>query len=136
MKPHDPNSKFCECAQCAFAADEKKILRAVEYTEHGCDFMFFCPGCQEHHAVWTKKRNALGAIWDFNGDMERPTFNPSLLIRGKRPITGEEYRRIMAGEKLAIPDRVCHSFIRAGRIQFLPDCTHELAGKTVPLPAC
>lgn len=29
---------------------------------------------------------------------------------------------------------VCHSFVRAGRIEFLGDCTHALAGQTVPLP--
>jgi len=30
--------------------------------------------------------------------------------------------------------RVCYSFVTAGRIQFLSDCTHILAGKTVDLP--
>jgi hypothetical protein len=30
-------------------------------------------------------------------------------------------------------DKVCHSLIRDGQIQFLTDCTHELAGQTVPL---
>jgi hypothetical protein len=29
---------------------------------------------------------------------------------------------------------VCHSFVTDGRIQFLEDCTHELAGQTVDLP--
>ena len=114
-------------------SNPKKILHAVEFSEHGCDFMFWCPGCKEHHGVWTKKRNILGATWSFNGDMEKPTFDPSLLIRGKRPLIGDEYRRIMAGERLDIPDLVCHSFIRDGQIQFLSDCTHELAGKTVPM---
>jgi hypothetical protein len=28
----------------------------------------------------------------------------------------------------------CHSFVRAGRIEFLNDSTHALAGKTVDLP--
>jgi hypothetical protein len=31
-------------------------------------------------------------------------------------------------------DRVCHSFVVDGRIQFLGDCTHHLAGQTVDLP--
>jgi hypothetical protein len=26
---------------------------------------------------------------------------------------------------------VCHVFVKAGEIQYLSDCTHELAGKTV-----
>ena len=29
----------------------------------------------------------------------------------------------------------CHSFVTDGRIQFLTDSTHTLAGQTVPLPA-
>jgi hypothetical protein len=29
----------------------------------------------------------------------------------------------------------CHSWVRAGRIQFLKDSTHKLAGQTVPLEA-
>ena len=28
----------------------------------------------------------------------------------------------------------CHSFVTDGRIQFLSDCTHALAGQTVDLP--
>jgi hypothetical protein len=28
---------------------------------------------------------------------------------------------------------ICHSFIKDGMIQFLDDCTHALAGQTVPL---
>lgn len=31
-------------------------------------------------------------------------------------------------------DFVCHSFVRNGRVEFLGDCTHELAGQTVDLP--
>ena len=30
---------------------------------------------------------------------------------------------------------VCHSFVTDGKIQFLGDCTHELAGQTVELIA-
>jgi hypothetical protein len=30
--------------------------------------------------------------------------------------------------------KICHSFITDGRIQFLGDCTHRLAGQTVPIP--
>jgi hypothetical protein len=28
----------------------------------------------------------------------------------------------------------CHSFVTNGKIQFLADCTHKLAGQTVELP--
>jgi hypothetical protein len=32
------------------------------------------------------------------------------------------------------PSPLCHSFVRDGRIEFLSDCTHSLAGQTVELP--
>ncbi|MCE5230281.1 hypothetical protein LLG95_11890 [bacterium] len=85
-------------------------------------YMIRCPGCKTVHFIATDRPNNCGAQWQFNGDMEKPTFNPSLLVRIPKS-TGEAG---WAG--------VCHSFIREGNIQFLGDCTHELAGKTVPIP--
>jgi hypothetical protein len=60
--------------------------------------------------------------------MEAPTFSPSILVRWTKtdPVTG-----LAVGEKY---DMVCHSFVRAGKIQFLSDCSHELAGQTVEMP--
>lgn len=86
------------------------------------DVIFHCPGCKCEHGVWTSKPAANGAQWSWNGDMVRPTFAPSLLIQwgGSGPND--------------VPRRVCHSFVTNGEIQFLTDCTHELAGQTVPLP--
>lgn len=77
---------------------------------------FECPGCGQLHAIPTTGPRA----WEFNGDLARPTFAPSILVRWT---SGPEHQ---AG--------VCHSFVRDGQIQFLGDCTHTLAGKTVPLP--
>lgn len=99
------------------------VLRAVE----GGRLLFFCPGCDEAHMV--------GPNWSFNGDYDRPTFSPSILVTGKRRITDDEYDRIMAGEVVDVPDMRCHSFVVDGQIQFLGDCSHELAGKTIPLAA-
>jgi len=112
-----------------------KVLYEVSKTEGDghCDFMFWCPGCQCGHGVWTKQRNGQGAVWSFDGNMEKPTFAPSLLIKHTRDITNDEHKRIIDGENLNIPQTVCHTFIRAGQIQFLSDCTHALAGKTVPM---
>src|SRR3954469_14907107 len=116
---------------------EEKILRKVEYSEAGCDYAFFCPGCKCGHGVWTTKRNSLNAIWTFNGNMEKPTFSPSLLITwtsGDPPVTAEnidEWRRKPWPQ--TDKKNVCHSFVRDGQIQFLSDCTHEYAGKTIPM---
>lgn len=79
---------------------------------------FDCPGCTGIHEVTT--------AWAFNGDLERPTFSPSLLcsanFREPTDPPGTPLRRY-----------VCHSFVRDGRIEFLGDCTHALAGQTVDL---
>lgn len=118
----------------------KKILYPVTPPERGepsshADYLFWCPGCQCSHGVWTTKRNSLNAVWTFNGDLEKPTFEPSLLIRGTKDITDAEHAKIMAGEPITPTPFVCHSFIRNGQIEFLSDCTHHLAGKTVPMEA-
>lgn len=58
--------------------------------------------------------------WEFDGDIYFPTFNPS--IRSRHQIYGEA------------AERVNHVFIRNGKIQYLADCTHEFAGKTLRMP--
>lgn len=75
----------------------------------------WCPGCQELHSFYVNKPLSSGALWDWNNDVMLPTFKPSMLIKG----TGT--------------DRICHSYVTDGEIKFLNDCTHALAGKTVPL---
>jgi len=67
--------------------------------------------------------------WDWNGDPARPTFSPSLLVRTGRAVTPTA----LEWEE-GDPPLVCHSFIRDGRIQFLEDSAHHLAGQTVDLP--
>ena len=97
--------------------------------------IFWCPGCEENHGVWTETPNDLtGSKWKWNGSLDKPTFSPSILVRGTVPITDDEHRRIMAGEKIEPVPKQCHSFVRDGMIEFLSDCTHKLAGQTVPLP--
>jgi hypothetical protein len=84
------------------------------------EVMIFCPGCRCGHSIHAKpaKSPYNGATWDFNGDYDRPTFSPSVLVTrdwGHKPL-------------------VCHSFVRDGKIQFLSDSQHALAGQTVELP--
>lgn len=82
-------------------------------------YLFFCPAC-EHGHVYTIKCDYEGPKWNFNGDMNNPTFSPSLL----NWIPGPN------GEK----KEVCHLFVKNGKIEFCPDSYHEFAGKIVPLP--
>lgn len=52
---------------------------------------------------------------------------------GERQYKDWMYGKIPMPEKFDSVDTVCHSFVRDGRIEFLGDCTHELAGKSVAL---
>ncbi len=122
--------------------NEKRILYPTEPTAAArghCDFTFWCPGCKCGHGIWTTKRNSISSIWSFNGDMEKPTFAPSLLITQETwtpPVTPEnieQWRKQPWTQTKT--SSVCHSFIRNGMIEFLSDCTHALAGKTVPMEA-
>lgn len=78
--------------------------------------VFRCPGCDDWHMVSPRKD---GRGWEWNGDRERPTLSPSILVTWTWGAERAERR--------------CHSFVREGRIEFLSDCTHALAGQTVEL---
>ena len=81
---------------------------------------FHCPGCGYGHAfrVAPNPKHPSDPVWDWNGSMDNPTFSPSLLVN----IRGES------------PSPRCHLFCRDGKLQFLGDCTHDLAGQTVEMP--
>lgn len=105
--------------------------RGVFRVAEGGRLLFWCPGCDGAHQV--QVGDGPGPRWGFNGDHNRPTFTPSVLVRGTQPITDDEHARIMSGERITPRPMVCHSFVMDGQIQFLGDCTHALAGQTVPL---
>lgn len=91
--------------------------------------LFRCPGCDDNHQI------RIGT-WGFNGDLERPTFTPSVLLNGNQWPKDEcpEYYKESHASVPPGGDTVCHSFVTDGRIQFLTDSTHKLAGQTVELP--
>lgn len=75
-------------------------------------YAFFCPGCGFAHSVRVPG-------WTWNGSVDKPTFHPSIKVT------------------MPMPDKthvVCHSFVTDGKINFLSDSTHALAGQTVDLP--
>lgn len=93
---------------------------------------FDCPGCDSPHVVPTKP-SPNG--WDFNGDHERPTLGPSVLVYEVRIPADAEPSKVVAPFKPGdVYSPRCHSFVRDGRIEFLGDCGHALAGQTVDLP--
>jgi len=117
------------------------ILRQT--TDSG--LMFWCPGCDGAHRI--QHGDGPGPRWGWNGDASKPTFTPSVLVTG-REFTAkgradfEAWRgagcpRPEGGQPMQFENApsICHSYVTDGRIQFLGDCTHALAGQTVDLPA-
>lgn len=92
--------------------------------------MFHCPGCEEMHRVGVSA-DGQGSRprWKYNYRPSAPTFQPSILVTYNGADAGQ-----VDEDGFRAPPAVCHSFVTRGQIQFLPDCTHHLAGQTVPLP--
>lgn len=108
-----------------------KKLRGLE----GGAVAFLCPGCGEFHHVTVDGSRG----WTYNGNPDAPTFQPSVLVRTGHYMDGHsgecwcDVNKRRGGD----PDFVCyrcHSYVTDGRIRFLNDSTHALAGQTVDLP--
>jgi hypothetical protein len=67
------------------------------------------------------RSNGSNPQWAFNGNMEAPTFTPSV-------------RHFIPAREGKPEYTFCHYFITDGNICYCGDCDHELSGKTVPLP--
>lgn len=97
----------------------KAMSRMVN--DHGVEYQclaFICPGCGDGHSglhMLPVNTNATSPSWTWDGNLEAPTIEPSILTKW--------------GDKF-----VCHSFLRAGVFEFLADCTHAFAGQHVPIP--
>ena len=116
-------------------------LSAVLRGGEGGRLSFWCPGCDESHAIQVGA--GPGPRWGWDGNIERPTFTPSVLVTTGHYVQGYDgggcwctfYREHppAPGERVFACGQ-CHSFVRNGRIEFQADCTHALAGQTVDLP--
>lgn len=115
---------------------------ATYSSDDGQTIEFFCPGCKETHIIPVGAQHE-GAHWGWNGDTEKPTLTPSILVRSGH--FASHYRLgdhcwCTFNKEDGTPDAhpykcvVCHSFVTNGQILFLQDCTHELAGQTVDIP--
>lgn len=92
---------------------------------------FVCPGCGDNHTVPVE---ATDRDWRWNGSLDRPTITPSILVRsGHYAPSWKEGDECWCGKDYGFSCYLCHSFVTDGRIQFLGDCTHKLAGQTVDL---
>ena len=113
------------------------ILREIASNQ----LAFMCPGCKQSHSINYGGSNT----WQWNGNADKPTITPSVLVRSGHYVPshklGESCWCTFNAEHAddsRYADRFhcgqCHSFVTDGNIQFLHDCSHALAGQTVPLP--
>lgn len=102
-----------------------KVLRDAVDGKGNLHLHYRCQGCNSVHGV---KVTGTGEVWGWNGDAEKPTFTPSVLVTYPANPDADESCKEWRTE------RRCHTFITDGRVQFLSDCTHELAGQTLDLP--
>ncbi len=91
-------------------------------------YFHWCPGCEEMHP--------LPDSWQFNGNLENPTFTPSFLHSGLQlekkdgKWTGN-WVRDAAGNTIPW---TCHYVVTNGMIAYQADCSHSLKGQTIPMP--
>lgn len=83
----------------------------------------YCPGCEGMHVIPDR--------WKFDGNVERPTFEPSVKITYAGPNAGQK----LDDEDEREPAACCHYFLTGGMLNFCGDSTHRLAGlQSVELP--
>lgn len=83
-----------------------KVQKLTDTAGNFGGWLIDCPGCGMSHLFDNR--------WNFNGDVDKPTFTPSMLARWPE-------------------NNVCHSFVTDGKIKFLNDCTHDLKGQEVEM---
>lgn len=80
---------------------------------------FHCPGCGDVHSVRVNGDPLAGPRWDWNGDLVRPSFAPSIKVSY---LYGPESE-----------DRCCHLWVTDGVARFEMDSTHANRGQALPL---
>lgn len=85
---------------------------------------FWCVGCDHPHMLNTRvaARAAGVPAWGFDGNIEAPTFTPSVLVSWP------------ADEGVPASTR-CHCFVTSGHIDYLADSeAHALRGRVPMIP--
>ena len=99
-----------------------KLKPVVDTTGALLGYAFRCPGCEHTHVFWTAPplAGSTKPTWTFDGNMEAPTFAPSL--KNEAPNHSDPRQRC------------CHLNLTAGRVHYANDCTHPLVNTIVDLP--
>jgi hypothetical protein len=107
-------------------AQISRMLRSVQ----GDGLMYWCQGCEQIHVIYHGPGQ-----WKWDGNLESPTIEPSVLVTSGHYVEGERGRASYCHEDGDHSHCFrCHTFIRGGMVEFLNDCTHRFAGQRVPLP--
>lgn len=77
-------------------------------------YVFWCPACKEYHRITDS--------WYIRYDHEFITVRPSIRVKCDGYWSGREFKSLN-----------CHLFITNSRLEYLSDCTHEMAGMTVDM---
>ena len=96
---------------------------------HGTSLWLWCPGCDDSHRITVNEPDS----WTWDGNEVVPTISPSILVTGVQWASGEAFYKPRHHKVEAAGKVRCHSFVVAGNWKFLADCTHDLAGQTVPM---
>ncbi len=102
-------------------------MAKVKIEENG-NIVFRCPACEHLHVL--DKR------WDFNGDINSPTFKPSILVRTGIYVPDNDWKKHVAVEDWQTYQETsvqCHSYVTNGLIKFEPDSSHSMKGETIEL---
>lgn len=105
-------------------------------------YMHWCPACKCQHFFYTNGGNEGKPSWGFNGNLESPSFSPSMHIHYDEPTMDDsELDRLMklreTDKSIVVPSvriTTCHYYLTAGKLIYMTDCPHELRGHTVDLP--
>jgi uncharacterized protein DUF6527 len=96
---------------------------------------FKCPGCCDTHTVPVEETPERGALWSWNGSLDKPTLSPSLAVTsGHHTSYWKPGDECWCDKDYGFSCYRCHSIITDGRIMFCADSSHALAGQTVDLP--
>lgn len=87
----------------------------------------WCAGCQHAHVFRIDRPGRKGPVWSFNGNMEKPTFSPSM--REFIPEGRDKDNNITRQEKTT-----CHYILTDGVINYLADSSEHTLRGSHPLP--
>jgi hypothetical protein len=96
-----------------------KLQPQVNQSGEVVGYCHWCEACESIHCFRIEHPfNANGPTWKFDGNMDSPSFHPSM--------------RLFTGHKNS-PNTVCHYFVKGGMIDYCNDSPHRLRGQKIEL---